>query len=339
MDIKVRGKYEDKPLNLKDIRPILKNLRIRSKSSRENEQDEKRQNPQNYAECKTSTTGKKVAEKSILAVGFSAKQLKIRGNLHITSASAEPDGGIYASPQVVPFSAKKQHGKKTAQTAATTRWYAVRQSVVQTRRMQRRRKRNYQIKRMKNHIRNQTIASSSIVLLAMILFVFTLSMFFFLADDGEGNMMAGQPALMVSVAKSQTGTEDGEKYWRWYGFTEPVDWCACFVSWCASEAGLIDEGLIPKFAEVNEGIGWFQKQGRWIDVTEESDYRPSPGTLIFFDWDVDGMANHVGIVEGCRSGIVYTIEGNSSSMVAGRYYILGSSYIMGYGKIDITRMK
>ena len=88
-------------------------------------------------------------------------------------------------------------------------------------------------------------------------FIFTLSMFFFLADDGEGNLEAGQPALMVSIAKSQLGTEDGEKYWRWYGFTEPVDWCACFVSWCADEAGLIAEGIVPKFAEVNEGIRWF----------------------------------------------------------------------------------
>ena len=80
MDIKVKGKYEDKPLKIKNIRPLLKNIRIRSKSERKDEEDENRQNPQNYAEYKASTTSKKVAKKSILAVAFSAKRLKIKGN-------------------------------------------------------------------------------------------------------------------------------------------------------------------------------------------------------------------------------------------------------------------
>ena len=181
---------------------------------------------------------------------------------------------------------------------------------------------------------NQTIVSSSVVLLAMVLFVFTLSMFFFLADDGEGNLEAGQPALMVSIAKSQIGTEDGEKYWQWYGFTEPVDWCACFVSWCADEAGLIEDSMIPKFAEVNEGIRWFQEQGRWIDVAEELDYKLSPGTLIFFDWEQDGVADHVGIVESCKNGMVYAIEGNTRNQVASRYYLHDNTEIKGYGIVN-----
>ena len=335
MDIKVRGKYEDKPLKVKDIRPMLKNIRIRSKSEPKEEDDENRQNPQNYAEYKTSTTGKKVAEKSILAVTFSAKRLKIKENQHTLSTSAEPGEGPASGPKVVPFSPKKQKEKKAAQTAAATRHHAAQQTVIRTRRPQRRRKRNYQIKRIKNQIRNQTIASSSVVLLAMVLFVFTLSMFFFLADDGEGNLEAGQPALMVSIAKSQIGTEDGEKYWQWYGFDELVDWCACFVSWCASESGLLEDGMIPKFAEVNEGIRWFQEQGRWIAAVEDPDYKPSPGALIFFDWEQDGVADHVGIVEVCKLGIAYTVEGNSGDTVASRYYLQDSKEIMGYGDIKI----
>ncbi|MBR4860954.1 MAG: CHAP domain-containing protein [Firmicutes bacterium] len=329
MDIKVRGKYEDKPLKVKDIRPMLKNIRIRSKSKQKDAEDENRQNPQNYAEYKTSTASKKVAEKSILAVTFSVKRLEIKEKQHTAPTSEESGSAAAAGPQVMQFSAKNQKEKKAAQTVAATRQHAVQQTIIRTRRQQRRRKRNYQIKRIKNQIRNQTIASSSIVLLAMVLFVFTLSMFFFLADDGEGNLEAGQPALMVSIAKSQIGTKGGEKYWRWYGFTEPVDWCACFVSWCASEAGLIEEGMVPKFAEVNEGIRWFQEHGRWIDASELK-YKPSPGTLIFFDWEQDGVADHVGIVEGCRSGIVYTIEGNSGNLVANRYYLHNSSKIRGY---------
>ena len=335
MDIKARGKYEDKPLKMKDIRPMLKNIRIKNKSEQKEEDDETRQNPQNYAEYKTSTTGKKVAEKSILAVTFSAKRLKIKKKQHTAPTSEESGSAAAAGQQVMQFSAKKQQEKKAAQTAAATRQHAAQQTIIRTRRQQRRRKRNYQIKRIKNQIRNQTIVSSSVVLLAMVLFAFTLSMFFFLADDGEGNLEAGQPALMVSIAKSQIGTEGGEKYCRWYGFTEPVDWCACFVSWCADEAGLIEEGMISKFAEVNEGMSWFQEQGRWIDAVEEPDYKPSPGTLIFFDWEQDGIADHVGIVEVCKRGMVYTIEGNSGDAVASRYYLQDSAEIMGYGNLQI----
>ena len=173
------------------------------------------------------------------------------------------------------------------------------------------------------------------MLLAMVLFVFTLSMFFFLADDGEGKLEAGQPALMVSIAKSQIGTEGGEKYWRWYGFTEPVDWCACFVSWCASEAGLIEEGMVPRFSGCSEGIRWFMAEGRWIAAIDEPNIRPMPGMIVFFDWEQDGIADHVGIVEGYRRRTVYTIEGNSGDRVTNRSYLQDSTEIMGYGIVQI----
>ena len=335
MDIKVRGKYEDKPLKVKDIRPLLKNMRIKSKSDHNDEENETRQNPQNYAEYKASTTSKKVAEKSILAVTFSEKRLKIKENQHVTSTSTEADIGPAQGPKVVPLSPKKQKEKKVAETAAATRQHTAQQSLIRTRRQQRKRKQNYQIKQIKNQIRNQTIVSSSVVLLAMVLFVFTLSMFFFLADDGEGCLEAGQPALMVSIAKSQIGTEGGEKYWKWYGFHEPVDWCACFVSWCASEAGLIEEGMVPKFSGCSEGIRWLMAEGRWIDAIDEPNIRPMPGMIVFFDWEQDGIADHVGIVEGCRNGTVYTIEGNSGDRVTNRFYLKDSTEIMGYGIVRI----
>ncbi len=330
MDIKVRGKYEERPMKLKDIRPMLKNLRIRSKFSHEEEQDENRQNPQNYAEYKTSTTSKKVAEKSILAVGFSVKQLKFKGKQAVQEDAPETGGSVASDPTASTILMKKKKEKKVAQTVVAARQHVTQQSAMKTRRLQRRRKRNYRIKRVKNQIRNQTIASSSVVLLAMVLFVFTLSMFFFLADDGEGNIEVGQPALMVSVAKSQIGTEDGEKYWRWYGFTEPVDWCACFVSWCANEAGMLEEQLVPKFAEVNEGIRWFQEQDRWIDAVEEPDFKPTPGTIVFFDWEQDGVADHVGIVERCKKDMIYTIEGNSEGIVKSKCYLQNNGNISGY---------
>ena len=50
---------------------------------------------------------------------------------------------------------------------------------------------------------------------------------------------------LVEVAKAQLGNVGGEPYWSWYGFQGRVEWCACFVSWCANECGYIDKGIIP----------------------------------------------------------------------------------------------
>ena len=59
------------------------------------------------------------------------------------------------------------------------------------------------------------------------------------------------------------------------------------------------------------------------------------GTIIFFDWPengvYDGVSDHVGIVEKCEGGIVYTVEGNSGDAVRERSYSIASNSIMGYG--------
>lgn len=71
---------------------------------------------------------------------------------------------------------------------------------------------------------------------------------------------------IVQVAKSQIGNKGGQPYWSWYGFETRVEWCACFVSWCAEQCGYIQAGIIPKFASVNqEGVPFFKTIGLWKD--------------------------------------------------------------------------
>ena len=137
---------------------------------------------------------------------------------------------------------------------------------------------------------------------------------------------------IVTVALSQLGNVGGQPYWSWYGFESRVDWCACFVSWCANECGYLDAGVIPRFASCSIGIQWFRERGLWQD----RDYEPRPGDLIFFDWDdedegQDGAADHVGIVEKVDGGIVYTVEGNSGNACRERQYAIGHAEIYGYG--------
>lgn len=158
---------------------------------------------------------------------------------------------------------------------------------------------------------------------------------------GEGSNAATQPedkpsasignGDIVAVAQAEIGNEGGEKYWKWYGYAEWVDWCACFISWCGNQCGYIATGVLPKFSSVNEnGIPWFQERGLWAG----RGYTPSPGDIVFIDWDNDGTADHVELVERVEGTTVYTIGGNrdGGKGVCGQgAYKLGSGTIYGYG--------
>ena len=143
-----------------------------------------------------------------------------------------------------------------------------------------------------------------------------------------------EDGAIVSVALSQVGNVGGEPYWSWYGFDSRVEWCACFVSWCANECGYIDTGVIPKYAGCVNGVQWFKDRGQWLDNSAE----PAPGMIIFFDWDdengQDGLSDHTGIVEKVENGRVYTIEGNSGDSVRQNSYPVGHYEVLGYGCPD-----
>jgi len=143
--------------------------------------------------------------------------------------------------------------------------------------------------------------------------------------------ITGSDGEIVSVALSQIGNIGGEPYWSWYGFSGRVEWCACFVSWCANECGYIENGIIPKFAGCIQGSDWFKERGLWQD----NSYEPRPGDIIFFDWDdesgQDGLPDHVGIVQKVEDGRVYTVEGNSGDECRQNSYPVGYYEIYGYG--------
>ena len=141
------------------------------------------------------------------------------------------------------------------------------------------------------------------------------------AFTAEGNQ------AIVEIALTQVGNVGGEPYWSWWGLSERAEWCAMFVSWCADQAGFLDTGAIPKFENCVWGANWFKDNAGWADGSAE----PSPGDIIFFDWEPDGYPDHVGIVEKCEGGRVYTIEGNVNDDCAQGSYYVGDTCIFGYG--------
>ncbi len=132
---------------------------------------------------------------------------------------------------------------------------------------------------------------------------------------------------IVQIALTQEGNSGGNPYWSWYGCSSRIEWCACFVSWCADQCGYIDSGMIPKFSYCPAGVDWFKSKNAW----QNGSYTPKPGDIIFFDWDNDNISDHVGIVVKEENGRVYTIEGNSNDMCKQNSYETGGSVILGYG--------
>ena len=157
------------------------------------------------------------------------------------------------------------------------------------------------------------------------------------ADTSDSESLAGVEFVngtrpgnqaVVDIAKSQVGNVGGQPYWSWYGFTSRVEWCACFVSWCYGQMGLSE----PRFSACqSQGIPWFQSHGQWGG----RDYANiAPGDAIFFDWDLDGSADHVGIVVGTDGSRVYTVEGNSGDACKIKSYSLTYECIKGYGLMN-----
>ena len=120
---------------------------------------------------------------------------------------------------------------------------------------------------------------------------------------------------VVDVAKSQlnyreTGNND-TIYGKWFGLNNQP-WCAMFVSWCYDQAGLVSKVAAQTkkgFASCDAGLKWFTKKNKIVPVGQAQ-----AGDLVFFQFDKDAQADHVGI---CASndgkGFLMVYEGNTSS--------------------------
>ena len=143
----------------------------------------------------------------------------------------------------------------------------------------------------------------------------------------SGKLITTGNQKMPLKALTQLGQDGGKPFWGdYWGSPWRFEWCACFVSWCAAQCGYAKNNVVPEFISCRVGIEWFKEHKVW----KGRDYTPVSGDIIFFDWEPDGIADHVGIVDYCEDGTVYTIEGNSNDMVRQKSYSLKSKEIFGF---------
>ena len=113
------------------------------------------------------------------------------------------------------------------------------------------------------------------------------------------------PQQIINKARSLLGNAGGELFWRAYGLTYRVAWCAIFVWYVFQACGLAElfyDG--QKTAYVPTLWNW--AKNKKLTVTD-----PQPGDLVIFDWNKNGAADHVGIVERVTDTTLYTLEGNA----------------------------
>ena len=118
---------------------------------------------------------------------------------------------------------------------------------------------------------------------------------------------------VVSTAEAWLGTREySDKHYEMldiYNAQSPLPrgtrmqatwpWCAMFVSVVSLQCGL--RGIMPTECGCPSMVRLYQDLGRWV---ENDAYVPSPGDVIFYDWqdsgvgDNAGQPDHVGIVSG-----------------------------------------
>jgi CHAP domain len=106
--------------------------------------------------------------------------------------------------------------------------------------------------------------------------------------------------------KENPPSSNHNKFGVWYGM-DYQPWCAMFLSYCLYSAGLPLKITTDKgFAYCPYGIDWFENKGLWHT-------NPKIGDLVFFDWESNGVSDHVGFVEKVNTdGSIITIEGNTA---------------------------
>lgn len=103
-------------------------------------------------------------------------------------------------------------------------------------------------------------------------------------------------------------------------------WCAAFAMNMLKDHGVLDVSGCSNINYCPTITSWAKKEGIWANRS----YTPQAGDAILFDWNGNGTAQHIGIVEKVANGKVYTIEGNSSDSVKRNSYSLSSGKILGY---------
>ena len=140
--------------------------------------------------------------------------------------------------------------------------------------------------------------------------------------------MPGEVDLLLAEERKHLGMHGRPNAaTNWYASTVHDDaykdaaWCDMYQSWCAHNVGLTDK--VGHFAYCPSHVNWFKSRKQWGHL-------PRKGAVVFFDWDHDGVADHVGLVEAVNADrTITTLEGNTGDAVKRK--VRSPGVVLGYG--------
>lgn len=125
----------------------------------------------------------------------------------------------------------------------------------------------------------------------------------------------------IDFVKFEVGN-DYKKYCQNFGYTYRIEWCAVFVCYCLNKCG-VNQVYSPSCNTlINKLSDKFY-----------TDRNFKTGDLIFYNWDGDKLADHIGIVTDINGNMLEVVEGNMheypNDIVGLRYIDKNSSLIFG----------
>lgn len=120
----------------------------------------------------------------------------------------------------------------------------------------------------------------------------------------------------VGVKEDPPGSNDGPRVRQYQSATGAyrAPWCASFVSWCLDKGGGFKRDRSVNWAYCPSILAAARDGRASLSMVKT----PRQGDLVLFDWERNGVADHIGFVDGpSGDGGWRTIEGNTSSDAAG----------------------
>lgn len=112
---------------------------------------------------------------------------------------------------------------------------------------------------------------------------------------------------LLKIAQKHLG-QGGAVFRKYCGLPSGAAWCNAFVDYVANEGGvksLYFNGAKETYCP--HSIAWCKKNLAMIPL-----YIAMPMDIIYFDWDRNGVPNHIGFVRVAKdTSSIYTIEGNT----------------------------
>lgn len=175
-----------------------------------------------------------------------------------------------------------------------------------------------------------------VIIIAVLAAIFSVSTFFLIRNHIDSKKQAEIYDELIETVEDTDETQETMSYSEDQSFLP--DYQELFlqnndmVGWIKVEDTKINYPVMQSKEEPNFYLRHgFDKAYTVYGCPYDRNYEPKAGDIIFFDWGGDGATDHVGIVEKCENGTVYTVEGNSGDACKQRTYAVGSSSIYGYG--------